>query len=603
MTEHRKGIRGLWRLLKGERRRFALALSALIFAAFLLYLVPLLPQAVIDGVLSPADTKTSATTKTVVNLLGGRAWLGAHLWVALVAVAGITMLAGVFIYARQRLSAVAAQNTAQSIRNRIYNHIQRLPCPTLDKQESGDLLQRCTSDIDTLQLFLQTQLIELGRAIIMFLAPLPLMFLLDWRMAIAAIWAQPITVAFGFYFFQRVRRLFRTTDEAEGRLTNNVNENLTGIRIVRAFNRQKHESKRFKLRNSDYRGLDARLYYLFAWYYSLSDLLCFIQQATVVFVGAWLMYNDMLLVGEFYFFFAAVGMFLWPIRMLGRLISEMGKATVSIERLQEILSLDEEKDLDNCVPSVRLKGDIVFRNVSLTYDDSTDILRDVSFSLKAGETLAIVGPSGAGKSTIANILLRFNDITSGTVELDGVSIDRLPRQDVRRQIAAVMQQPFLFSRSISANMKLGASNAEDDALMVASRVAHMHDSISQFSEGYDTIVGERGMTLSGGQRQRVALTQALLQTPAILILDDALSAVDNQTEHDILAALKNRHGKQTTLIIAHRLSTLRQADRIIVLQGGRITQTGTHEELLSTNGLYQRLWAIQSESPSIGGEA
>ena len=216
MTEHRKGIRGLWRLLKGERRRFALALSALIFAAFLLYLVPLLPQAVIDGVLSPADTKTSATTKTVVNLLGGRAWLGAHLWVALVAVAGITMLAGIFIYARQRLSAVAAQNTAQSIRNRIYNHIQRLPCPTLDKQASGDLLQRCTSDIDTLQLFLQTQLIELGRAIIMFLAPLPLMFLLDWRMAIAAIWAQPITVAFGFYFFQRVRRLFRTTDEAEG---------------------------------------------------------------------------------------------------------------------------------------------------------------------------------------------------------------------------------------------------------------------------------------------------------------------------------------------------------------------------------------------------
>ena len=209
--------------------------------------------------------------------------------------------------------------------------------------------------------------------------------------------------------------------------------------------RQKHESERFKLRNNDYRGLDARLYYLFAWYYSLSDLLCFVQQATVVFVGAWLMYNDMLLVGEFYFFFAAVGMFLWPLRMLGRLISEMGKATVSIERLQEILALDEEKDLDNCVSSVHLKGDIVFRNVSLTYDDSTDILRDVSFSLKAGETLAIVGPSGAGKSTIANILLRFNDITSGTVELDGVNLDRLPREDVRRQIAAVMQQPFLFS--------------------------------------------------------------------------------------------------------------------------------------------------------------
>ena len=589
-------FRRLWRLLIEERRRFVLALCTLIIAAFLLYLVPLVPQAVIDGVLNDPSIAPSATTTTVVNLLGGRAWLSDHLWVALLAIAGITLLAGTFIYLRQRLSARAAQNTAQSVRNRIYDHIQRLPSKTLDTQESGDLLQRCTSDVDTLQLFLQTQLVEFGRAVTMFLAPLPIMFLLDWRMTIAAIWAQPFTMLFGIIFFHRVRNLFREKDEAEGRLTTRVNENLTGLRIVRAFNRQAHESKRFTTCNNDHRVLDARLYYVLAWYYSISDLLCFIQQASVVFVGVWLLYNDMLLVGEFYFFFAAVGMFLWPIRMLGRLIAEMSKATVAIDRLHEILALDEETDSSDSLGGVTLQGDIVFRNVSLAYDGSTDVLRDVSFSLRAGETLAIVGPSGSGKSTIANILLRFNDITGGAVELDGVSLDRLPRQAVRQQIAAVMQQPFLFSRSIGANMKLGVSHAEDDAMRVAARVAHMHDSIAQFTDGYDTIVGERGMTLSGGQRQRVALTQALLQTPAILILDDALSAVDTRTEQDILGALRDRHGKQTTLIIAHRLSTLREADRIIVLQDGRITQDGTHDELIATEGLYKRLWSIQSEA-------
>jgi ATP-binding cassette subfamily B protein len=584
----------MWHLLEGERWRFGIALGSLIIAACLLYLVPLIPQAVIDGVLAAPTGEMSATTHFVVDLLGGQAWLGDHLWAALCAIATVTIVAGGFIYLRQRHSAIGAQGAAQKTRDRIYDHIQRLPCATLDKQESGDLLQRCTSDIDTLQLFLQTQLVEFGRAIIMFLVPLPLMFAMDWRMALAAIWAQPITAFFGIFFFRRVRHVFRKKDEAEGRLTNAVNENLTGIRIVRAFNRQAHESARFMERNDDHRVLDEKLYYLFAWYYSLSDLLCFVQQASVVFIGAWLMYTGVLEVGEFYFFFAAVGMFLWPIRMLGRLIGEMGKATVATERLQEILNLEPEADPVEPVELTSLRGSIMFEDVSLGYDEATPVLHNISFSVQAGETVALVGPSGSGKSTIANILLRFNDIASGRVELDGISLDRLPRQAVRRQIAAVMQQPFLFSRSIKANIGLGASHAEEDALLMASRIAHMHDSIARFDKGYETIVGERGVTLSGGQRQRIALAQALLQDPAILILDDALSAVDTRTEQDILAALRDRHGRQTTLIIAHRLSTLREADRIIVLEEGRITQNGTHDELRRKPGLYQRLWAIQS---------
>ena len=533
MAKPKAGFRSIWKLLEGEHLRFGSALGVLVLAASILYLVPLIPQAVIDGVLAEPTDATSRTTLVVMQVLGGREFLTTHLWVPLLAIAGITLLAGAFIYLRQRFCSISAQNTARRMREKVYDHIQRLPCRTLDGRDSGDLLQRCTSDVDTMQMFIQTHLVEVGRAIVMLLVPLPLMFMMDWRMTLAAIWAQPLTAGFGLIFYRKVRNLFRLKDEAEGRMTSSVNENLTGIRIVRAFNRQDHEIERFNKRNDQHRVLDEKIYRAMAWYYSMSDLLCFIQQASVIFIGAWLLYNGMIEVGQFYFFFAAVGMFLWPIRMLGRLLSEMGKATVAIERLQEILALPIESNPADPIMPEQFHGRIAFKDVSLTYDQSTPVLHDVSFTISEGETIALMGPSGSGKSTIANILLRFNDLNSGSVELDGVDIERIPRQELRLHIAAVMQQPFLFSRSIRENVSLGVSHAQEETLQCATRMAHMHESISSFEHGYETLVGERGVTLSGGQRQRIAIAQALLQEPAVLILDDALSAVDtgHRTSH------------------------------------------------------------------------
>ncbi|MCH2160928.1 MAG: ABC transporter ATP-binding protein/permease [Phycisphaerales bacterium] len=602
MSARKAKLRGLWTVMHGDRRRFAVAMTAMLFAAILLYLVPLIPQAVIDGALSDAPEKAGRLTTFVVEMLGGHEYVRTHLWIALVAIAIVAVLAGSLVYLRQRFSAIAAQNTARRLRNEVYDHIQGLPCSTLDHQQSGDLLQRCTSDVDTAQKFLQTQVVEVGRAIIMLLVPLPIMFAMDWRMTIAGIWAQPIVVVFALIYFGRVRHVFREKDEAEGRLTSTVNENLAGIRVVRAFNRQEFEVDRFRERNDEHRRLDERLYRVFANFWSLSDLVCFSQQASVIFVGAWLLYNGTIEVGQFYFFFAAVGMFLWPVRMMGRILAELGKATVAVERLQEILALPLEPDPEDPIIPERMGGDIRFNEVVFSHGESSPVLNSASFQVAEGETVALVGPSGSGKSTIANLLMRFYDPDGGRIQVGGIDLDRIPRRTVREQIATVMQQPFLFSRSIRENVALGVSSIDEADIEHATGMACMHDSITTFQHGYGTMVGERGVTLSGGQRQRIAIAQALLQDPSILILDDALSAVDTRTEHLILRALRERHGRHTTVIIAHRLSTLKEADRILVLEDGRIAQEGTHESLKDKPGLYRRLWEIQSADDATTAE-
>jgi ATP-binding cassette subfamily B protein len=572
----------IWQLVRVERRRYGGAVLSLVLASCFLYMVPLVPSAVLDGRFT-------------------------NLWLAAVLMSGFTALAGFFTYLRGRLSSVAAENVILRLRDQLYDQLQHLPCSYFDTAPTGDLVQRCTSDVETMRQFLVSQVVEIGRAVLMMLVPLPLMLSIDWRMTALSVVLIPPIVGFSMIFFRRVRTSFEKVDQAEGRLTATLQENLTGIRVVRAFARQQFEIEKFGVRNSEHRDLDNNLYQLLAVFWSASDALCISQMGIVVIAGGRWIADGSLGVGSFFFFLTSVGMFIWPVRMMGRILTELGKATVAVGRIQEILGHPRETAPENrlLIPqhgTDRL-GEITFRSVTFAHRKDTAALEDVSFHVPAGRTLALFGPSGSGKSTIVNLLLRLYDPSTGVIEIDGRDIRCVDRKDVRRQISVVMQEPFLYSKTVRENLSIGHASATHDDIVQATAAACVHDTVMEFEQGYDTLVGERGITLSGGQRQRVALARALLKRPTILILDDALSAVDTETEAQILDALALRRGRSTTIVIAHRLSTLMTADEILVLDRGRVVQRGTHEQLKDAPGMYQRVWMIQNTIQSTTEDA
>ena len=608
-------IRLIWQLTRGEHRRYGGAIFALVLGSCCMYLVPLIPQVIIDGVIAPPAAGRGAFVERMVALAGGANFLRAHLWLAALAMVTLTALAGGFTYLRGRFAATAAEGIVRRVRDRLYDHLQHLPVAFHDRAETGDLVQRSTSDVETLRQFLASQVVEIGRAALMLLVPLPLMLALDWRLTLVSVAFIPIVLGFSFRFFRRVQSAFKTVDEAEAQMTSTLQENLTGIRVVRAFARQDFEAAKFAERNVTHRQREYRLYQLLATYWSSSDFLCLSQKAVLLAAGAWGLAAGTVQVGTFFFFLTAVNMFIWPIRMLGRILTELGKATVAIGRIEEILAEPAERDPAPATASAaatgaalpwRARGEITFENVTFRHDagerrePASDaapvphVLDRMSFHVSPGETVALLGPSGAGKSTIAHLLLRFYDPLAGAIQLDGRDLAEIPRGEVRSEIAVVMQEPFLFSKTVRENIRMGRSSAADEEIAEAATTACVHDAIVAFEAGYDTVIGERGVTLSGGQRQRVAIARALLREPAILILDDALSAVDTATETLILDGLRARRGRHTTLVIAHRLSTLMVADRILVLEHGRIVQEGAHADLVQVEGLYRRLWAIQA---------
>jgi ATP-binding cassette subfamily B protein len=581
-------------VVRGQRLRFVAAVLALVVASCLLYVAPLVPQAVIDGVLAPAGTAPAAVER-VVAWLGGRAWVADHLWAPALAFVAITALAGLFTYLRGRWSALASEGAIRSLRDRLYDRLQRLPIAHFDRAATGDLVQRCTSDVDTVRVFLESHVVEIGRALVMFLVPLPLMFAIDPGMTLVAIALVPLVVGFSALFFLKVRRRFTAEDEAEGRMTATLQENLSGIRVVRAFARQDFECERFGAKSREYQQASQRLFDLLAVYWAASDFLCFAQKSIVVLYGAYRLADGTLQVGAFLYFLTAVGMFVFPLRMMGRIVSELGKTVVALGRLDAILTAPVETDPADPLRVDEARGEIEFVDVRFAHGDGPPALDGVSFCVPAGATVALVGPSGSGKSTIIELLLRLRDPDAGTILLDGVDLGRLERREVRRAVAVVLQEPFLYSRSLRDNLRFARADATDDEIAAATHTAHVHAAIEAFAAGYDTVVGERGVTLSGGQRQRVAIARALVQDPAVLVLDDALSAVDTRTEAEILAALAERRGRHSTILVAHRLTTVALADWIVVLDRGKVVQQGDHDTLVRQTGPYARLWALQQQ--------
>ncbi len=593
-------------LSRAEHHRFAIAAGALFLGAIFLYLVPLVPQAIFDVVIGD-ESKASTISQRVVAFLGGAATVRESLWRPALLMGALAVLAALAVHVKTRIAMGAAERIARQTRDRMYDRVQRLPVSTLDRIPSGDLIQRCTSDIETTRNFFAGQAPEIIRAVLMLVIPLPIMAMLDWRMAIASIVCVPVMLIYTAVNFRRMGPYFGVKETTEASMTANVTENLTGIRTVRAFGRAEFEMRRFEVTSGAYRDADAKLFRLFASFWSTSDLLCFAQQVIVVGLGAWFLSNGSLELGAYFYFLTVVSMFIWPVRMLGRMVVESGKALAAVARLDEILKEQEERDLDANTLRSALVGEstqksshgmhIVFDRVSFAYSGGPRVLDDISFVLPAGKTLALIGPSGAGKSTIVQLLLRFYEPNSGSITVDGIPLAQIARATIRSQSGVVLQQPFLYSKQLRENLLAGVrvASAHDGALESATATACIHETILGFPEGYETVVGEKGLTLSGGQRQRVAIARALVQAPRLLVLDDALSAVDMHTETAILASLRARQHFPTRILVAHRLSAVVDADLILVIVDGRIAQRGTHATLTKEPGLYQTLWEIQTE--------
>lgn len=588
----------LWRILGEDRGLFASAIALQGLAAACQYAVPLVPQAVIDGVFATGAASPGPVARAVLAALGGADAVRAEPWRPAVAIAVAAVLAGALTVLRGRMMAVAAQRAVRRLRERVHARLVRLPVSFFDRHESGDLLQRATSDIDTVQGILATQAGEMGRSILLLAIAFPLMLAIDWRMAIAStVLAIPV-IAFAGLYFRTVSDRFRAKDEAEGRLTAKAQENIAGIRVVRAFGRQDFERAEFAARNGEHRDADIRLFDGLARFWALSDLTCLGQLLLVLVAGLSLVAHGSLGAGDFFFFLFATNMYIWPIRHLGRMLADLGKATVAIERLQEILDTPAEDAADTAhggrgepLPA----GPIRFEGIRFAYAGGRPVLDGIDLEVGPGETVAVMGPSGCGKSTLLSLLLRFHEPAAGRITIGGTDIRALSRVRLRARVASVLQPPFLYSRSIRENVAIVRRGAPASALAEAAESAAVHDAIARFVHGWETVVGERGITLSGGQRQRLAIARALLQDADILLLDDSLSAVDSTTERRILQAMRARSGQRPTVVVAHRLSTLAAADRIVVLERGRIVDQGTHAELVSREGLYRRLWSIQAE--------
>jgi ATP-binding cassette subfamily B protein len=424
---------------------------------------------------------------------------------------------------------------------------------------------------------------------------IPILVSLNAKMALVSMVTIPLILTFAVLFFLKIKSVFQIADESEGFMSAVLQENLTGIRVVRAFARQDFEMDKFDERNTAYRDNVYRLIKILGTYWGLSDLLIYSQTGLVLVVGTYWTIDGQLTLGTLVAFVSYVEFLLWPIRQTGRTLTDLGKAFVSLDRIRKILNESLEDMSGWSDETTKISGNIEFKNTGFRYDEKTPVLEDISFNINSGDTVVIVGPTGSGKSTLANLLPRLWDYTNGSVLIDGRELNTIGRKYIRQQIGIVLQEPFLYSKSLIDNIRLGKiTNPGESEIFEASRIAAIHEEIETFEKGYETLVGERGVTLSGGQKQRIAIARAIIQDPPILIFDDSLSALDTETETRIREALISRKGKRTTIVIAHRLTTAVNADMVIVLENGQVSQSGKHEQLIRMDGLYKRLWTMQT---------
>ena len=601
-TSHQKqeNLSLLWQFLNGAKRYFLVTVLAAGVTALADMLQPQIIRAAVDCALGGKEPDYPAFVMDLVNSIGGFSYLGQNLWIMAAAILVVAVFQVLSNYTFRVFNTKASETLVKSMRDQLFSHIQHLPFSWHMKNRTGDIIQRCTSDIETTKNFLSEQLTSVFRIVILLVLSISFMTSMHGLLTVIALIPMPLIIAYSMHFHKKIHEGFTACDENEGKLSAMAQENLTGVRVVRAFGQERAEMDKFTKQNDYYTSLWVKMAKIMSRFWSVSDIFSGIQVMLVVVFGAYFCIQGSLTEGEYIAFISYNSMLVWPIRQLGRMISEMSKAGVSIDRVAYIMNSPVETD-DPEATEPAMDGDICFEHVNFAYENAPELLHDIHFTMKAGTTLGILGGTGSGKSTLMLLLdkLYLLDENSGRITIGGTDIKKIRTEHLRRNIGMVLQEPFLFSRTIAENIGITSPEIDMEAIRAAAAAAALDETITSFAQGYETMVGERGVTLSGGQKQRSAIARMLMQETPIMIFDDSLSAVDTQTDAKIRQAISQKFGKASVILISHRITTLSAADKIIVLDRGRIVEEGTHDQLKQNGGIYQKIYETQSGSREV----
>jgi len=516
-------------------------------------------------------------------------------WGVVIALFGVALVRGIFNFLQGYLGEVASQGVAYELRNSVFEKLQNLSFSYHDRSHTGKLMTRMTSDVELVRMFLGRGLVMLTSALLLLLGTLVMLFLTNWRLTLFVLLIVPVIAVIFTFFVRKIMPLSRTVQQKLGTLNSILQENLAGMRIVKAFAREGYEIERFSKANIDLLDANISMIKLFTTFFPLVFFMGNIGMVIVVGVGGLFVINGTLSLGELVAFTGYLTYLLMPLFMMGMIGSMLSRAEASAQRLFEVLDAKSDvEDAPNAVPLPKVQGRVELREVRFRYIGAeTDVVKDLSFVAEPGQTVAILGQTGAGKSSIIALIPRFYDVAEGAVLIDGHDVREVTLDSLRSQIGIVLQETTLFSGTIRGNIAYGRPEASLAEAIEVAKAAQAHDFILEQPQGYETLVGERGIGLSGGQKQRIAIARALLLDPKILIMDDSTSSVDAETEYKIQQALDTLHKGRTTFVIAQRISTVRNADQILVLDKGQLAAKGTHEELQRTSELYMEILETQ----------
>ena len=556
-TQRREKGALLLKFLEGSKRYFALSIIASALASLIDMINPQIIRVAVDALTGVAG-EYPAVAERILSRVGGLSFIAKNIYIPALGILITALFQIIMQYSTRVFSSKASETLVKSMRDKLFCHIGKLPFSWHMKNSTGDIIQRCTSDIETTRSFLSDQLTSVFKTVLLIVLSVSFMVPMNLRLTLIAFIPTPFILLYSFYFHKKVHAGFKKCDENEGKLSAMAQENLSGVRVIRAFALERQEKAKFERHNEYYTGLWVNMAKVMSRFWSVSDILSGIQVMLVIIFGAYFTADGAISPGGYVAFISYNSLLVWPIRQLGRLISDLSRA------------------------------------VSFSYD-SKEVLTDVSFEMKKGTTLGILGTTGAGKSTLVMLLDKLYPLPegSGRITVGGVDIKDISTPYLRKNIGLVLQEPFLFSQTIKENIA-AESGATLEEVRSSARDAALDDTVMSFQKGYDTFVGEGGVTLSGGQKQRTAIARMLLKNQPVMIFDDSLSAVDLKTDALIRRAINERSKNSSVIIISHRINTLSSADKIIVLEHGKVAAEGTHSELIKKEGLYKKIYEAQS---------